>query len=153
MTVRRDLRWLCVLGFIGLLGGCGGSPPSPPPPPARPAPGTPAPTAAAKAPEPPPLPPKPYEARGQRDPFRPLNITEKSKGLGVASLKLVGIIHGRQGPLALMETPDGLGYILRAGDVVGDGRVLEIGTESVTFGVIRQAGEPPTRVVIRLKRD
>ena len=150
MTGRRGLRWLCALGLIGLLGGCGGSPPAPPPqPPARPA----APAAAPKAPEPPPLPPKPYEARGRRDPFRPLDITEGPKGLTVTSLKLVGIIHGRQGFLALMETPDGLGYILRAGDVIGDGRVLEVGAESVTFGMIRRAGESPTRVVIRLKRD
>jgi hypothetical protein len=100
-----------------------------------------------------PLPPKPYEARGRRDPFRPLEVTEGPKGLTVTSLKLVGIIHGREGLLALMETPEGLGYILRAGDVIGDGRVLEIGSEGVTFGVIRRAGEPPTRVVIPLKRD
>ena len=80
-------------------------------------------------------------------------MTEGPKGLTVTSLKLVGIIQGRQGLMALMETPDGLGYILRAGDVIGDGRVLEIGSESVTFGVIRRAGEPPSRVVIPLKRD
>ena len=80
-------------------------------------------------------------------------MTEGPKGLTVTSLKLVGIIQGRQGLMALMETPDGLGYILRAGDVIGDGRVLEVGSESVTLGVIRRAGEPPSRVVIPLKRD
>ena len=71
----------------------------------------------------------------------------------MTSLKLVGIIQGRQGLMALMETPDGLGYILRAGDVIGDGRVLEVGSESVTFGVIRRAGEAPSRVVIPLRRE
>jgi Tfp pilus assembly protein PilP len=71
----------------------------------------------------------------------------------VASVKLVGIVQGRQGPLALVETPDGLGYILRTGDLLGDGKVLEIGVDSVVFSVTRRPDEAPSRVVVRLRTD
>ena len=101
----------------------------------------------------PPLPPRPYEAKGRRDPFRSLGATEGSKGTTVGSVTLVGIIQGRQGPLALVETPDGVGYILRPGDRIGDGMVLEIGLESVTFTVPRRPEEAPSRVVVRLRTD
>lgn len=155
MLAKRSLRWLTAAGFVGLLGGCGGSPPPPPPPPpAPPARAPSAPTALPKAPELPPLAPKAYEVKGRRDPFRSLGgATEGPKGLTVASVKLVGIIQGRGGPLALVETPDGLGYILRTGDLIGDGKLLEIGSDSVTFNVTSRPGEAPRRVVLRFKED
>jgi hypothetical protein len=53
----------------------------------------------------------------------------------------------------LVETPDGLGYILRVGDLIGDGKVLEIGSESVTFNVTRRPGEAPSRVVVRFRTE
>ena len=56
----------------------------------------------------------------------------------MASIKLVGVVQGSQGPLALVETPDGLGYIVKPGDVVGDGKVTEIGRDSVTFQLARR---------------
>jgi Tfp pilus assembly protein PilP len=93
-----------------------------------------------KIPEVKPLAPLAYEPKGRPDPFRSLagRDSGESKGLTVASVKLVGIIQGRQGPLALVETSDGLGYIVKPGDVVGDGKVAEIGRDSVTFQVARR---------------
>ena len=144
-----------------MLSGCEGSPPPQPPkpaavtqaaPPAQP----PAPAAAPfKEPEssPPPLPPKAYEAGGRRDPFRPLIATEGTKGLTVTSAKLVGIVQGRQGPLALIETTDGLGYIVKTGDVIGDGRVVEIGRDNVTFAVAARPGQAPSRVTLQLRTE
>jgi Tfp pilus assembly protein PilP len=106
-----------------------------------------------KEPEEKPLPPIAYAAKGRRDPFRQPVTAIEGKGSMVASLKLVGILQGREGPMALVEGPDGLGYILRPGEPVGDGRLLEIGTDSVTFSVAGPPGQPPTRTVLRLKAD
>ena len=149
-------RWGILTLALLLLGGCGGSPP-PAPRPVSPPPQAQTPPAAAtgagqkalastslpalpKAPEVKPLPPIAYEAKGRQDPFRSLagRDTAESKGLTVASIKLVGVVQGRQGPLALVETPDGLGYIVKPGDVVGDGKVAEIGRDSVTFELGRR---------------
>ena len=67
-------------------------------------------------------------------------IVSGGKGLTIGSAKLVGIISGPQ-PLALVETPEGIGYILKAGDTLGDGRVTEIGADSVSFAVAPKPGE------------
>lgn len=157
------LRWLAAFGLIGLLGGCGGgTPPSPPPQPATPQPVPPPatgakpatpPVAMPKEPELPPLPAIAYEPKGRRDPFASLAGIEGAKGLTIASVKLVGIVDGRQGRLALIEAPDGLGYILRNGDLLGDGRVVEIGRDNVTFAVSARPGLPSTRVVLRLRTE
>lgn len=103
-------------------------------------------------PEEKPLPPIAYSAKGRRDPFRQPPREDKG-GLTVASMKLVGVLQGRQGPMALVEGPDGLGYILRPGETIADGRVTEIGADSVTFSVAGQFGQPPIRLVLRLKAD
>ena len=152
----RSLRWAAALGLIGLVGGCGGSPPSSTPTPARPAaPAAAAPAATPKEPEfKQPPPPISYEAKGRRDPFRqPAGAVATKGGLTIASVKLVGILHGREGPLAMVEGPGGLGYILRPGDLIGDGRVVEVGLDSVTFSVTGLPGQPPTRAVLQLKTD
>lgn len=153
-------RWFVALGLISLLGGCGGAaPPTPAPPqPAAPAPnagGKPAapPVAMPKEPEFPPLPAVSYNPKGRRDPFASLAATEGSKALSVASVKLVGILEGRRGRLALVEAPDGLGYILRNGDLIGDGRVVEIGRDNVAFAVAQRPGLPTTRLVLRLRTE
>lgn len=152
-------RWWAALGLIGLLGGCGGAAPPPPAPPqpAAPAPaaGKPAapPVAMPKEPEFPPLPAVAYDPKGRRDPFASLAATEGARGLTVSAVKLVGILDGRQGRLALVEAPDGLGYILRSGDLIGDGRVVEIGRDNVTFAVSARPGLPTTRLVLRLRTD
>lgn len=156
---------IAALGLIGLLAGCGGTPPPAPAPPrpATPGPAAPAPAAPGKPAAPPvampkepeikPLQPLAYEPKGRRDPFASLATAEGTKGLNVASMRLVGVVHGRQGRLALVEAPDGLGYILKAGDQIGDGRVVDIGRDSLTFSVASRPGLPATPVVKRLRTE
>jgi Tfp pilus assembly protein PilP len=146
-VTRRRL----LLGSVALLAGlarCGSPAPAPPPKAAAPAP-PPAPPVAPPTPAPTPPPPK-YEAKGRRDPFETLETSEASGGLTVASTKLTGIVRGTRSTLALVETPDGIGYILKPGDTLGDGRLLEIGTDSVVFQVAAKRGTPATRVVLKL---
>jgi hypothetical protein len=154
-------------GLCATLVACGGSPP---PPPAAP---TPKPVAAAPAPAtatpPPSVPvaaaaPTPlvttpaipqgdgvaYEAKGRRDPFVPLDITGGPKGLEVATTKLTGIVRGARTTLALVEAQDGIGYILKPGDTLGDGRLVEIGADTVVFAVEAKPGSQTNRVVLKL---
>jgi len=138
-----------------VLAGCGSSatPPAPPAPAPTAAVTPPRAPMAPKEPDPgPALPPIPYEAKARRDPFTPLVIASGSKGLTIGSAKLVGIISGPQ-PLALVETPEGIGYILKAGDTLGDGRVTEIGADSVSFAVAPKPGEKAGIVTLRLRTD
>jgi len=158
----RRLRWTAAVGLLGLLSGCGGSPPPPPAPaPAQSAqasaPAAPKPAVTPREPDVKPFPPIAYQPKGRRDPFRPpvKEVQEKGGpgGLTTASLKLVGIVQGRESLLALVEGADGLGYILKPGDQIGDGRVAEIGPDSVTFTVSGRPGQPPTRTVLKLRTD
>jgi hypothetical protein len=91
-----------------------------------------------------------YESKGRRDPFETLEIREGAGGLTVASTRLTGIVRSNRVALALIEAPDGIGYILKPGDTLGDGRLLEIGSDSVVFVVTAKAGAPNNRVVLRL---
>jgi Tfp pilus assembly protein PilP len=72
-------------------------------------------------------------------------------GIDVTTFKLVGVISGRN-LLALVEGPGGIGYILKTGDVLGDGRVTDITPTSVTFAV-SDDGPRSGSVTIRLKTD
>lgn len=150
-----------LLGAALTVVACGGSPSMPPAPSA-----TPAPAAAAKpAPEPAPAgaltqapelprPPAPsYETKGRRDPFEVLETREGAGGTNVSSAKLAGIVRSAEGPLALIETPDGLGYILRPGDTLGDGRLVEVRPDSVVFSVATRHGGTTNRVVLKLPGD
>jgi hypothetical protein len=147
-----------------LLGACGGAEPPPAPPkPAVPAtapagPQAPArPGASAVRPlDPgagPVLPPLAYDAKSRRDPFSPVSLALEAKGINVTAAKLVGIVQGRQGALALVEGPDGVGYILKSGDALGNGRVTVITGTTVTFLVAAQPGQGPTTVTLRLVLD
>ncbi len=155
---------LVVLGSIGVattLGACGSSAPPPPPPkpiaapsqappmPGVPTPGAPAAAAEAVPPDPSAAVPQ-YQSRGRRDPFETLEVREGSGGLTVAATRLTGIIRSNRSALALVEAPDGIGYILKPGDTLGDGRLLEIGSDSVVFAVAAKAGAPSNRVVLKL---
>jgi len=154
---------LVVLGSIGVattLGACGSSAPPPPPPkplaapsqapmPGAPTPGAPAAAAEAVPPDPSAAVPK-YQSGGRRDPFETLEVREGSGGLTVAATRLTGIIRSNRSALALVEAPDGIGYILKPGDTLGDGRLLEIGSDSVVFAVAAKAGAPSNRVVLKL---
>ncbi len=136
------------------LAACSGTP-APAPPANPPAAG------AAAGPLLPLVPPVPeaevpkYEAKGRRDPFEALDAALGAGGGGslVTTAKLTGIVRSGRGTLALVETPEGIGYILKPGDTLGDGRLLEIGTDSVVFQVAPQPGTQTDRVVLRLATD
>jgi Tfp pilus assembly protein PilP len=170
----RRLWPLAAALAVGLSACSGDEAPSPPPPP-RPAP-TPVSKAPAPAPVAAPAPPPAavaftYEAKGRRDPFRPLiapKVAAPSKrvrpglpGLRVAELKLTGIIWGGRGYYALVEAPDGKGYVLRKNDLVGEdadesARVSAIVPDAVTFEVqgVVQTPSARTRVVeLRLRKE
>jgi hypothetical protein len=49
----------------------------------------------------PPLPPMAYEPKGRRDPFSPVQLARETGGINVSSVKLVGVIQGRHGLLAI----------------------------------------------------
>jgi hypothetical protein len=147
-----------------LLGACGGAEPPPP------APKPPVPAAAPAGPQAPAspgastvrpldpgagpvLPPLAYDAKRRRDPFSPVSVALDAKGIDVTAAKLVGIVQGRQGALALVEGPDGVGYILKSGDAHGNGRGAEAPGPTVTYLVAAQPGRGPTRVTLRLVLD
>ena len=165
MTAERTTRAARshVAGWLALallLSGCGGAPPSPPPAAAKPAPeaaataaAKPGPVALPKEPEPgPALPPLSYDAKGRRDPFVPIVLAKDKPGLSILTFKLTGVIGSRP-PLALVEASDGIGYILKPGDTLGDGRVTEITQSTVTFAVAAKSGQAATTATLRLAQD
>jgi hypothetical protein len=94
-----------------------------------------------------------YAPRGRRDPFTPV------KGAGaptagrsiLTSAKLTGIVRGSDGALALVETIDGTGIILRAGEGFGEGRLLDIGEDFALFDVGSPSTSTQRRIVLRLE--
>ena len=154
MTARTST--LTLLALSTAVAACSGSPPPPPvvtPIPARPVTATMPVT--AKPPVVNPLEgtagdiPK-YESNGRRDPFVVYEVREGSAGLTVSSSRLTGIVRNARSALALVEAPDGIGYILRPGDTLGDGKLVDIGLDNVVFAVAEKPGVPATRVVLRL---
>lgn len=147
-------RRAALLALTALLAGCGGGTPAPPVPAPGPVATPPLASTAPKEPEAgPPLPPKAYEAQQRRDPFVPIVVAEGPKGLTVATVKLSGVIEGRVGHMALIEAPDGIGYIVKVDDTLGDGRVTDIGRDSVTFTVAARPGQKESTVTLRMKTD
>ena len=165
--MTRRIERLTVVGLVLLLSACGGSPSTSSREPA--AAGTPG--AAARTPAPGQAPSATattgdeavrvpaaseahYDGKGRRDPFEVPGAREGSAGTTVASAKLAGIIRTAAGSvLALVETPEGLGYILKRGDMLGDGQLVEIDQNSVVFAVADRSGPTPNRVVLRLLGD
>jgi hypothetical protein len=160
-------------GLCATLVACGGSPPPPPAATPKPVAAVPAPAPGAAAVprsggpatpvpgtvQPAPLvglPPVPqaagasYDPKGRRDPFLPADLTGGPKGLDVSTTKLTGIVRSARTTLALVETTDGIGYILKPGDTLGDGRLMEIAADSVIFAVAAKPGSPSNRVVLKL---
>lgn len=168
-------RWmwtmvLCVGVSLGLTGCPGGESPTPAPQPrpAQPAQARPAaPTVAAVPAAAPVRQTFVYEPRGRRDPFRPLieprvRAVKTGPKIGLAALevneiKLSGIIWEQRGFLALVEAPDGKGYVLRVNDTIGgDARVTKITPEGVTFEVRGPTPLPQVRtrlVELRLRKE
>jgi hypothetical protein len=150
-------------GLVGLTGlcatlvACGGAPPPAAPP--KPVAAAPAATPAASGPAAPlvttPAVPRSggpeYESKDRRDPFLPLDVVGGGpRGLEVATTKLTGIVRSARTTLALVEAQDGIGYILKPGDTLGDGRLVEIGADAVVFAVSARSGTQSNRVVLRL---
>ena len=173
MNPRTDLAMRSIgaacLATALAVGGCGGGSSTPPTssvPSTSAVPGVQvAAVEPAGAPKPAALPKEPpagpalaplnYESKGRRDPFVAITSDKGDKdrlGLSVRSLKLAGVIRGRT-LLALVEAPDGLGYILKSGDRLGDGHVTDITQNSVTFAVSAKPGQAPTTATIRLGQD
>jgi hypothetical protein len=149
MTGTRALLWS--VGMVATLTACSGAPGGPEVAvPAKPAPGQPVTAVVVPPPAMPESPRVGYDRKGRRDPFDVLEVRQGAKGVTVSSAKLTGIVRGEGSPLALVETPEGLGYILKTGDTLGDGRLLEIGQDTVVFGVVPTPGENANRVVLRL---
>lgn len=92
-----------------------------------------------------------YDTTGRRDPFEVYEVRDGAGGgLTVSSTRLTGIVRNSRAALALVEAPDGIGYILRPGDTLGDGKLMDIGLDNVVFAVTAKPGVPATRVVLRL---
>jgi len=94
-----------------------------------------------------------YERKGRRDPFEPVEALQQDMtSPTVASARLKGIVRGRTSR-ALVETPDGVGYILKIGDMLAEGRLIEIGVDSVVFSVPARRGSTTDRIVLRMPDD
>lgn len=120
----------------------------------------------------------PYDAKGKIDPFvsfikvREYELMEAAKKakvekkaatpletVDVRSLKLIGIINKVDGPsLAMVELPDGKGYLIRPGMTIGlyDGVVTSIGNEMLVVeeDIIDVFGEAKKRTInLRLRQE
>jgi len=94
-----------------------------------------------------------YEAGGRRDPFESLDVKVGSDRATVAAAKLTGVIRSGASALALVETSDGIGYILKAGDTLADGRLVEITANTAVFSIAPKPGATTNKVVLRLPSD
>jgi len=153
MTMRGAIG---SLGFAITVAACSGSPA--PAPSTQPAPAaTPRPAAATALPPTTPVAgaPPTYERKGRRDPFQPIEIEivqDVEIKLALASARLTGIVRG-SATLALVEMPDGMGYIMQPGDTLAEGRLIEIGTDNVVFSVPSRKGSTAGRLFLRLPSD
>ena len=149
--LRASLAILLVGGFGRLALGQAKKPAAPPTPPAPAAQATPPPAA---APDEGTVEGKPYtyDPAGRRDPFRSLLVREKEnrgKGLtGLASLsvdeiELEGLWKTRSGFLAQIKGADNRSYLLRKGDLLYDGEVLDVRPNEL---VLRQNVNDPQSV-------
>jgi hypothetical protein len=115
----------------------------------------PAPDTPVLAPPPLTVPPSSYARKGRRDPFLPVVIQkppEEEEELPTIAARLTGIVRGTA-TRALLETADGVGYVLQLGDTLGTGRLVEIGRDSVVFNVAAKRGSKIHRVLLRLPSE
>ena len=94
-----------------------------------------------------------YDPAGRRDPFESQEARLGSQRSTVATARLTGLIHAGATALALVETADGIGYILKPGDTLADGRLVEIGANTAVFSIAPKPGTATNRVVLRLAGD
>jgi type IV pilus assembly protein PilP len=82
-----------------------------------------------------------YDPAGRRDPFKSLLIRERSResrppgipGLSVDEMELQGIWKTRSGWLAQVRGSDNKSYLLRKGDVLFDGEVIDVRANELTL--------------------
>ena len=82
-----------------------------------------------------------YDPAGRRDPFKSLLIRERSResrppgipGLSVDEMELQGIWKTRSGWLAQVRGSDNKSYLLRKGDVLFDGEVIDVKPNELTL--------------------
>ena len=165
-------RALLALALAGLLAACGDKKPAAPvapvggPPPAAPAAAAPAPQEKKPA-----EPEWSYSSVGKRDPFRSFlaEIDKAAGGLAtrcatplgrfeLEQLKLVAVVTGLEDPVAMVETPTGVGYSVRRGACIGkNGGVVAAvrsGELVVTEWAIRADGtRDRTQTVLRLPKE
>jgi hypothetical protein len=94
-----------------------------------------------------------YDSAGKRDPFESLESRLGSDRSSVTNARLTGVIHSGGSALALVETSDGIGYILKPGDTLADGRLVEIGPSAAVFSITPKPGTTLNRVVLKLASD
>ena len=94
-----------------------------------------------------------YNAQGRRDPFESQERRLGSDRSTIATAKLTGLVQSGTGSLALVETADGIGYILKTGDTLADGRLVEISTNTAVFNLAPKPGVTTNRVVLKLTGD
>lgn len=97
-----------------------------------------------------------YRQGGRRDPFVPLIGSELGTGskisqLSVENLRLIGILWGERGYYGLVKDGQNNGYILKKGDKVAGGRVVDINRKQIIFEIIH-AGVV-TKYELRLKEQ
>ena len=129
---------------VSIFGGATGQAPVGPPPSRAESP------AQLSAPAIPEGPTLKYERRGRRDPFEPIQALQSGLNApAIAAAQLKGILRSRT-PRVLVETADGLGYVLAVGDMLGVGRLIEIGADNAVFSVPPRSGSATERIVLRL---
>ena len=82
-----------------------------------------------------------YDPAGRRDPFKSLLVRERAResrppgiaGLSVDELELQGMWKTRSGWLAQVRGSDNKSYLLRKGDVLFDGEVLDVKDNELTL--------------------
>ena len=129
-------------------------PPAPPRPVAAPVPAAPKPATAVE-------PQFTYRTEGRRDPFRDILdarlVEEGAEGIDYSRLKVAGIVWQSKAHVALVETSDGLGHILRVNDPLGKtGRVRHITPEAVVIEVQAKdsSGRLQTRTItLEMKKE
>jgi Tfp pilus assembly protein PilP len=83
-----------------------------------------------------------YDPAGRRDPFKSLLVRERSRegerppgihGLSVDELELQGLWKTRSGWIAQVRGSDNRSYLLRKGDLLFDGEVLDVRANELTL--------------------
>jgi type IV pilus assembly protein PilP len=108
-----------------------------------------------------------YVPAGRRDPFTPIVVKEEKKSLAGAKtplerfpineFKLSGIVWGGLGYHAMLEGPDGKGYFVRQGTVIGPNRGV-VKKITPTSMIIEEKFKDPTgelnkkEIIIELRK-